>query len=298
MIERLSLIFALLLIGFLMRLSGRDYSNALISFILYVSFPAVIIERMHESSFEVSFFLVSALAIFSVLVGGFLGYLAARVMNVSQKTTGTFMLVCALGNTSFVGFPFIEALYGNSANITYAIFFDQFGSFFALMTLGTIVSVAASGQKTSVAHVAKEIVTFAPFVALMVALILKPVGYPSFLLTLSHKLSPTLIPLVTIAVGMKMNFASISKNIKPTLVALLIKCIVVPAILLVVIASFFDIGSARMQVTLLESAMPPMVMAVVFSQRYGLNTELAISAVALGIFASYAIIPAWFYLIT
>jgi len=298
MLERLLLIFSLLLIGYILKRNGRDYSNALISFILYISFPAVIIERINESTFDSSIFLVSAVAILSIITGGAIGFFTARAMKLTAKTTGTFVLVCALGNTSFVGFPFVEALYGGGANITYAIFFDQFGSFFMLMTLGTIVSVIASGQKTTPIHIAKEIVTFAPFVALSAALLLKPIGYPPFLLTLAHKLSPTLIPLVTVAVGMKMDFTSIAKNIKPTIAVLLIKCIVVPAVVLGVIVAFFDISSAQMQVTLIESAMPPMVMAVVFSQRYGLNVELAVSTVALGIFASYAIIPAWFYIVT
>jgi predicted permease len=53
--------------------------------------------------------------------------------------TGCLILTAGLGNTSFLGFPIIEALYGQEGMKT-AILVDQPGTFVVLSTLGIIVA--------------------------------------------------------------------------------------------------------------------------------------------------------------
>jgi predicted permease len=52
-------------------------------------------------------------------------------------------LNCRAGNTSFLGFPIIEALYGQEGMKT-AILVDQPGTFVVLSTLGIIVATMYS----------------------------------------------------------------------------------------------------------------------------------------------------------
>jgi hypothetical protein len=108
----------------------------------------------------------------------------------------------------------------------------------------------------------------------------------------ADKLAVTLLPLVTIAVGMKIDVSHIKENINNTAAILTLKMGVVPLAVLLILPPFGIVS----KVALIESAMPPMVMVAVFAMRYGLNEKLAVSAVALGVFASFAVIPLFYYL--
>ena len=101
---------------------------------------------------------------------------------------------------------------------------------------------------------------------------------------------------MSIAVGMKIDLRHISANIKNTSFILGIKMLAVPFIVLCVLHFFTPELGAAFKVALIESAMPPMVMVAVFAMRYSLDEKLAVSAVALGVFASFAVIPLFYYL--
>jgi predicted permease len=49
-------------------------------------------------------------------------------------------------------------------------------------------------------------------------------------------------------------------------------------------------------VILLQSGMPPFVMSVILSEKYGLKTDLAITAVNLGLLLLIFTLPLWFIL--
>ncbi|HRF57219.1 MAG TPA: AEC family transporter, partial [Campylobacterales bacterium] len=91
---------------------------------------------------------------------------------------------------------------------------------------------------------------------------------------------------------MKIELKHIKENITATTAVLVVKMGVVPLAVLAVLPPF---GLAS-KVALIEAAMPPMVMVAVFAVRYGLDEKLAVSCVALGIFASFAVVPLFYYL--
>ena len=79
------------------------------------------------------------------------------------------MIICAgLSNTSFLGFPIIEALYGEEGLKT-AIIVDQPGSFVVLSTLGVLVATVYSKGNLSSVQIAKKIAFFPPFVTFCIA---------------------------------------------------------------------------------------------------------------------------------
>ncbi len=75
-----------------------------------------------------------------------------------------------LGNTSFLGIPMITAFFGTEM-VPYGLLYDQFGSFLALSTYGTIIINIYSGKDPKKPLVLlKKIVTFPPFIALSIAI--------------------------------------------------------------------------------------------------------------------------------
>jgi len=69
-------------------------------------------------------------------------------------------------------------------------------------------------------------------------------------------------------------------------------------LMLVGLYFFADLKAEWVRVTFLETAMPPMTMAVVFGIRGGLNRELLINALALGILFSFVSIGLWNFVIS
>ncbi len=291
MFEGVFLIFCFLMIGYGLKLAKKDYSDVLISFCILVAFPALIIQKLYPMKIAIGDLSIVAVAIFSIVFGFFVGFLLSRFLKLERASAAVVIMACGLGNTSFVGFPFVEALYGADA-LGYALLFDQFGSFLFLSIFGSMIAAWGAGRDSSPKKLAKSVLTFPPFIAILAALALKLFELPSFVLLGTDKLAATLLPLVTIAVGMKIDVSHIKENINNTAAILALKMGVVPLAVLLILPPLGIVS----KVALIESAMPPMVMVAVFATRYGLNEKLAVSAVALGVFASFAVIPLFYYL--
>jgi len=279
------------MIGFGLKLAKKDYSDVLIHFSILIAFPALIFEKLYPLKLVWSDITIVIIAIFSILFGFFVGYLLSRFLKLEKRSAAVVIMACGLGNTSFVGFPFVEALYGTHA-LVYALLFDQFGSFLFLSIFGSMIAAWGAGRDSSVKKLAKSVFLFPPFVSILLSLALKSFELPSFVLSGADKLAAALLPLVTIAVGMKIDLRHIKENIKNTLAILVVKMGVVPLAVLAILPALGVVSG----VALVESAMPPMVMVAVFAMRYGLDEKLAVSAVALGVFASFAVVPLFYYL--
>ena len=67
-------------------------------------------------------------------------------MRLNRVTLATFMIMATFGNTSFIGFSYIDAFYGQDY-IVYGVIYDIFGSFLLLVSVGMIIITWGSGRK-------------------------------------------------------------------------------------------------------------------------------------------------------
>jgi predicted permease len=79
-----------------------------------------------------------------------------------KKVIGCLILTAGLGNTSFIGFPVILAMLGQEA-FTYAVVFDQTGTFLICSTLGIWLVNSFSSYHLSRSMLVKRIIQFPPF---------------------------------------------------------------------------------------------------------------------------------------
>ena len=169
----LILLFLCLFLGFFLRktkLFPEDGHLALNSFVINISLSALSLYYIPKLvlSFEVIFpvavawlNIFLALAFFSVL---------AKKFHWSKSFTGALIMCAGFGNTSFVGIPVIQSLFGENGLKT-VMLVDQPGSFVALSTVGIAVVNYYSGTKNSVAEIFNKIIRFPPFIAFSVAVI-------------------------------------------------------------------------------------------------------------------------------
>jgi malate permease and related proteins len=220
----------------------------------------------------------------------------ARLARWDAVTTGTLLLVVPLGNTSFLGFPAVEALLG-ADHLPAAVVYDQLGSFLALATYGGfIASRYGSGVRPRAGEVVRRIVTFPPFVALVVAFALRPIGIPGPIHEVATQLGATVTPLAMLAVGLRLRLDRTGWQPGVMAGALGLRLVVAPALVLGV-ALLLGAGGTVWTTSILESAMPPMVVAGVLASQADLDGPLASRLVGVGVLVSMATLPAWAALI-
>jgi len=199
-----------------------------------------------------------------------------------------------LGNTSFLGIPMVRAFFGEQG-ISYAVLYDQLGSFLALAIYGSVV-LALYGKKEgkpTVQTVLRKIMTFPPFICLLLALVFRAVPLPHAATVLLQTLAATLVPVVMVAVGFQLTLRLSPDVLKPMAAGLLVKLVLAPCSALFV-CRLFGFGSLAAQVSVFEAGMPPMVSAGAMAIMAGLAPRLSAALVAVGIFLSFVTLPLLF----
>lgn len=298
--ENFILTLSFLLIGTGLRrlpLFPRETAQVLNLFVIHVSLPALILLTVPGIAFNQELLVPLLMPWGMLAVSAVMVLLAASQSRWPRETVGALLLLVPLGNTSFLGIPMVRAFFGEPA-IAYAVFYDQAGSFLALATYGTvIIALYGGGDRPDPAAILRKIFTFPPFVALLLALALRPLPAPAPLLALFSALAVTLVPTVMIAVGFQLNPRLEPGTMKPLVFGICGKLILAPLLALMT-CHLLGLNSLAARVAVLEAGMPPMVSAGALAIMAGLSPQLSAAMVGLGILLSFLTLPLLFQLIS
>lgn len=292
--ENFVLTISFLLIGMgLKRLAAfpTQTGNVLNMFVIYISLPALILLKIPGLAFSgellVPALMPWAMLLFSVAVI----LVLARILKWQRETTGCLLLLVPLGNTSFLGIPMVKAFFGDQA-ISYALLYDQLGSFLALATYGSLVLAiyGAGGQRTTIKAALKKVVSFPPFIALVVAFGFRTLPYPPVAVSLLKTLSATLVPLVMIAVGFQLVLQLDRKVTAQLCIGLSVKLVAAPMAALLA-CKIMGLEGEAVRVSIFEAGMPPMVSAGALAILANLSPTLTAALVGIGIVISFATLP-------
>ncbi|MEZ4366596.1 MAG: AEC family transporter [Kofleriaceae bacterium] len=207
----------------------------------------------------------------------------------SRPRTGAVILMAGLANTSFVGYPLLEALRGPGA-LPLGVVADQVGAFVALSTGGLLITAAyAPGvARGGAGAIVRKLVTFPPLWALVVGLGVGAVGgLPSALHAALLRIGSTLSPLALFAVGLRLRPRVTRDQALPLTLALAWKLALWPAVAWGLGAAA-GVGGAVLTVGVLQAAMAPMITASILAEREQLDPPLARAILAIGIGLSLA----------
>jgi len=267
-----------------------DTDRSLNLYVIYIALPALIFLQVPALKFSSQMLVTVIMPWATVLVSGLLTLLLCRLMRWSREITGALLLVVPLGNTSFLGIPMVEQFFGAHA-VSYAILYDQFGSFLALSSYGTLIlAIYGKGDQSSPIQILIKIITFPPFIALLAALFLP---MDSLLQTLKPMLTMaagSLVPVVLVAIGFQMRLLLPTSELAPFALGLLIRLLITPG-LFILACKFLGLGGEAVQVSLFETAMPPMVTAGALASIAGLKPGLTSAMVGFGILFSFLTLP-------
>jgi predicted permease len=121
--------------------------------------------------------------------------------------------------------------------------------------------------------------------------------FPIELQSVFQRLGNTVTPIALVAVGMQLEFTTSSKHWRFLILGLLFKLIITPAFFYFVYIIVFKKSGLEIQVSLLESAMAPMITGAVVAGNYGLKPKLANMMIGFGIPISFLTLIFWYYVL-
>jgi predicted permease len=232
-----------------------------------------------------------------LLSWGIFGFLGKR-LNWGKNITGCLIIVAGLANTSFLGFPVIEGLYGKEG-LPIALLIDQGGSFLLVSSLSILVGSIYGNHSESLKKVPIKILKFPPFGFLIGTLVMSllQVGTPEFLIPLLQLIGKTMPPMALLVIGLRFSVDLQSIKSKFFWFGLGYRLILAPAIVWLVYSQWMDIESLEFKVTVLESGMAPMITGSIVAMQFGLQPRLATLLSGLGMPISALTLMLWYVIL-
>jgi predicted permease len=268
------------------------------SLIIYICLPALTLYFIPQIEIKRELIFPALIIWIIFILSVFFFILTEKAFKWDKKTTGALILTGGLANTSFVGFPVLIALFGEEG-LKIGVIIDQAGSFLVLSTLGVIAASVYSGGSYSFKKLSADIFKYPPFWAFIISLLMIASGIKHnnvSSLILSKLGTPTIV-LALISVGMQLKPKVDGMLWKELTAGLIYKLLIAPAVILIIGLYIFKSNGLVFRVSVIESAMPPMVMGSVLAVQFNLNPRLANFMVGIGIPLSALTLAFWWWIV-
>lgn len=289
------LLLACLLLGVLAARYARPpigLAQALNWWVITIALPALVLELVPRIRLDPSlWFLV--LSQWLVFLGAWLLFATlGRALHWSRGRIGALVLVCGLGNTSFMGYPLIDALRGRDG-LSLAVVADQLGCFVALAIGGALIAALYSGSTPHPREIARRVLLFPSFLALVAGIAVGQLGgWPAPAAELLARLGQTLTPLALFSVGLRFRLHLGPGQTAPLLMGLGWKLLLAPLAALG-LGLLGGVSGLTLKIGVLEAAMAPMISAAILADQHHLEPPLANTVLGAGILLSLVSVPAW-----
>jgi len=263
--------------------------------VLNVFLPALTFKVLSQAPVNADLIAIPAVAIITAGASMLLAWLVyARLLRrrLQPPAIGAMIVASTFCNATYLGLPVVSSVVGaDYARV--AILFDLLGMSLVLFTVGTVLCVeyGTRGERHTVWEGIRQVLRLPPFLAALLGLAvnLSGLGVPTWLLQATTVAGQVVAPAMLFSIGLALGVPRLS--MVPALTpALVIKLIVAPVVGSLAIGLLLtDVPTAR--ATLLEAAMPTMVLTIVFAERYGLDEELLAQAILFSTVLSMITLP-------
>ena len=265
--------------------------------IVNVALPALTFASVRKFHLDRSLVFAVAMPWVVFAVGMVFFLWVARALKFDRATTGGLLMTGALGNTSFIGLPMIESFFGRDA-MRIGLLIDQLGSYLVLSTVGLAAAATFAGRSASPADMARRVVKFPPFQALVLTIATAQFPLPPWADGMLTRIGESIPMLAMLSVGCQLRVRDLIGNRRALAVGLGFKLLLVPALIAVLYLGLLpDAMRSTVDVTIFEAAMAPMIGGAIVAAQYQLNAPLTGLMVGVGIPLSLVTVPMWWYLI-
>ena len=268
------------------------------NYLIYLVLPIIAVRYIPAIELSAELFLPVLTVWIFFLVGWALISGIGKLYNWDKATLGCLILTVGLSNTSFLGFPIIEALYGVEG-LKIALLVDQPGSFLLVSSLAIVVAAIYGEDKLRKRDISRKILLFPPFIFFLISLAMNLLDLQVFGIAedIMDLIALTLTPIALIAVGLQIKIKSADLFQSPLLIGLGLSLILAPALVYLFLGMILDFEGLVFQVTVMEIAMPPMITASIIAIRFNLKPKLASLMVGVGIPISLLTLSIWYWIL-
>ena len=304
MIEILLPMAALILVGTLwkplrpMGLDADTTRKSLTGLVYVLLLPALVLDVLWTAPLGLDSLRIVLLAAFGIVSATLISTMVFRRGKMNDTTRGALILASGWGNATYLGLPVLEQTFGTGMR-SVALHYDLFANTPLLLTLGVWVaqrhgqnSNESSSERSPLAEIARVPALWAAVVAVTLNLYQIPV--PEGLGKVLNMLGNSVPSLMLLALGMGLRWDVLTMRCLPAILpVILIQLLITPFIIYWTSLGVGLEGELRAAV-ILEAAMPTMVLGMVISDRYQLNTPLFAAATTLSTALSLATLPLWY----
>jgi predicted permease len=285
----------------LLRPGGLDADSTrqvLTSLVYYLLLPALVIQVLWKAPLGISSLGIAVSAAVGVLSCILLSSLVCRSCRHDGRITGAVVLAASFPNVTYMGLPVLESLFGDSGR-SIAIQYDLFACTPLLLTVGILLA-RSYGRQGNAAPLWQSLLRVPPLWAALagVMLNLSGIGLPTALYDWLEMLAAGVIPLMLFSVGLSLRWDTIDMSRLPTLIPIIMLQLFIAPLIVWGIALGVGLEGTVFTGTVMEAAMPSMVIGIVLCDRYGLDTGLYAAAVTLTTLLSLFTLPMWSHILS
>ena len=296
------LIFFFLFLGLLLQRVKGFPSNTykiLNKIVIYLCLPAITLYHIPKIKWSNELLFPIGAGWITFILAFVFFHLLGKKLKWSNKLIGCLILTAGLSNSSFLGYPIIEALFGKKGLET-AVLVDQPGTFVVVSTLGVFVAAFYSKGSPDTLSIIRKILLFPPFLMFVLACLMNVYDYDldSIIQSILLKVGSFVTPLALLSVGLQLSFDRKSQHWKFLRLGLFFKLILVPFVLLVLYVFIFNQHSEAIKITIMETAMAPMITGAILASTYGLKPKLSSMMIGFGIPVSFLTLAIWYFIVS
>ncbi len=269
-------------------------------FLFWIGVPIGIVAFLRQADLSLTVWIAPVVAYAAILLGAFFAWIGIKCQayftnTVPQlPTQGSFILSAMVGNTGFLGYPIVLAVYGTQY-FAWAIFYDLVGSLFGTWGLGVALAGHFGGRATNLWQSTKVILINPALWSFGFGLLFRQVEIPQLAEFYLEKLAWSVIVLSLLLMGMRLSKINSWHNLPSGAIAIGIKMLLVPLILGISL-KVLGLTSIPAKIILLQTAMPPAFSTLIIAETFNLDSDLTVTTIALGTVILLLTLPMWLVL--
>jgi len=241
--------------------------------------------------------LITAAGIF---IGGGLLYLvlfhSPLGRPLARETRAAILLAGTFANVLFMGYPTLTFLYGPQGG-TYAAFADVLASTPLLWILGVWIATRLGHEGGHGQSLFRIVLTLPPVWAFLLGFAVNFAGLEvEPLIKAARFMGQATIPIMLFALGLSIPWGNLRPT-PPVMVAVATKLVVTPLVVWLLARQVFSPLADAQVAAILETAMPTMLMAASFADRFHLDVRAAALTASWSSLLFLLTLPAWIALL-
>lgn len=285
-VQSVTILVTLILVSWFfkkIKLLKEEQSGLFAKLITQFTLPALIFTALSTIKFDTEKLLLAVVMIISQIICAILAWLVSILFKLSRPKKGALILASTFSSSAFMGYAIVKEVYlGNSQALSDAAIVSELGVATVIFTVGVMIAIHFGAKIDSTKEKFKQSLKFfySPiFYALVLGIVVSHFHInqehwfiAGFYKTLAIVAGANTL-LVTITIGLMLNFRDIRKVLPIVLIACVIKLFIQPMISYAQ-AEIFNFPTLWHQIVVLEAAMPTAALTAIFAKRYGCDVEL------------------------